>query len=117
MKNLKFSIVTPSHKYQTYFFDLYKSLLNQTYTNWEWIVFLNGNFEIEQLPESISNDNRVKIYSSYEKEERIGFIQKQAFSYGTGDILVEVDHDDILIENQDIFGTLFDHCLCVLITD
>ena len=99
MKNLKFSIITPSHKYQSYFLDLYESLLNQTYENWEWIVFLNGSFEIEQVPKNIFDDSRVKVYSDYDAEERIGFIKKQAFSYGTGDILVEVDHDDILIEN------------------
>ena len=99
MKNLKFSIITPSHKYQSYFLDLYESLLNQTYENWEWIIFLNGTFEIEQVPKNIFDDSRVKVYSDYDAEERIGFIKKQAFSYGTGDILVEVDHDDILIEN------------------
>jgi SAM-dependent methyltransferase len=99
LKKLKFSIITPSHKYQSYFLDLYESLFNQTYSNWEWIVFLNGNFELEQVPKKILDDSRVKIYSNYEAEERIGFIKKQAFSYGTGDILVEVDHDDILIEN------------------
>jgi glycosyltransferase involved in cell wall biosynthesis len=99
LKNLKFSIITPSHKYQSYFLDLYESLLKQTHTNWEWIVFLNGNFEIEQVPKKIFDDSRVKVYSSYDSEERIGFIKKQAFSYGSGDILVEVDHDDILIEN------------------
>jgi len=99
LKNLKFSIITPSHKYQSYFLDLYESLLKQTYTNWEWIVFLNGNFEIEQVPKAILDDKRVKVYSSYDSEERIGFIKKQAFSYGTGDILVEVDHDDILTED------------------
>ena len=98
MKNLKFSIITPSHKYQSYFLDLYESLLKQTHTNWEWIVFLNGNFEIEQVPKKIFDDSRVKVYSSYESEERIGSIKKQAFSYGSGDILVEVDHDDILIK-------------------
>jgi glycosyltransferase involved in cell wall biosynthesis len=99
LKNLKFSIITPSHKYQSYFLDLYESLLNQTYENWEWIIFLNGTFEIEQVPKNIFDDSRVKVYSDYDTEERIGFIKKQAFSYGTGDILVEVDHDDILIEN------------------
>jgi SAM-dependent methyltransferase len=99
LKNLKFSIITPSHKYQTYFLDLYDSLLNQTYENWEWIIFLNGTFQIEQVPKNIFDDSRVKVYSDYDAEERIGFIKKQAFSYGTGDILVEVDHDDILVKN------------------
>jgi glycosyltransferase involved in cell wall biosynthesis len=99
LKNLKFSIITPSHKYQTYFLDLYESLLKQTYENWEWIVFLNGSFGIEQVPKNIFDDNRVQVYSDYDAEGKIGFIKKQAFSYGTGDILVEVDHDDILIEN------------------
>jgi glycosyltransferase involved in cell wall biosynthesis len=93
---MKFSIITPSHKYQDYILELYDSIKSQTYENWEWILYLNGNFKKEQLIEEIINDKKVKIYTNYDGNTNIGYVKKQAFSLGTGDILVEVDHDDIL---------------------
>jgi len=96
---MKFSIITPSHRYQTYFDELYKSIVGQTYSNWEWIVYLNGEFKRDQLSEEIINDERVKIFEVYDGNTNIGYVKNRAFFLGTGDILVEVDHDDILIPN------------------
>jgi glycosyltransferase involved in cell wall biosynthesis len=93
---MKFSIITPSHKYQSYFNELYISITQQTYENWEWIVYLNGEFKKNQLSKEILNDERVKIYTNYDGNTNIGYVKNKAFSLGTGDVLVEVDHDDIL---------------------
>lgn len=96
MKDLKFSIITPSHKYQEFINELYDSIIEQTYKNWEWILYLNGDFKIEQVPDVIKSDERVKINTDYSGNTSIGFIKNKAFYLGTGDVLVEVDHDDIL---------------------
>jgi O-antigen biosynthesis protein len=96
---MKFSLITPSHRYQTYFDELYKSIVEQTYSNWEWIVYLNGEFKKDQLSEKILNDERVKIFEVYDGNTNIGYVKNKAFFLGTGDILVEVDHDDILLPN------------------
>jgi glycosyltransferase involved in cell wall biosynthesis len=96
---MKFSLITPSHRYQTYFDELYKSIVEQTYSNWEWIVYLNGEFKRDQLSEEILNDQRVKIFEVYDGNTNIGYVKNKAFFLGTGDILVEVDHDDILLPN------------------
>lgn len=96
---MKFSIITPSHRYTKYFDELYKSIINQTYANWEWIVYLNGDFKLDQLSNEIISDNRVKIFEDYSNNTDIGYIKNKAFHLGTGDILVEVDHDDLLTEN------------------
>ena len=93
---MKFSIITPSHKYQSYFDELYISITQQTYKNWEWIVYLNGEFKKDQLSKEILNDKRVKIYTNYDGNTNIGYVKNKAFSLGTGDVLVEMDHDDIL---------------------
>ena len=93
---MKFSIITPSHKYQSYFDELYLSIIQQTYESWEWIVYLNGEFKKDQLSKEILNDERVKIYTNYDGNTNIGYVKNKAFSLGTGDVLVEVDHDDIL---------------------
>lgn len=93
---MKFSIITPSHKHHEYIFELYESITNQTYNNWEWILYLNGNFKKESLPSEILNDERVKIYTNYDENSNIGYVKNKAFSLGMGDVLVEADHDDIL---------------------
>lgn len=96
---MKFSIITPSHRYQPYFIDLYKSIREQTYSNWEWIVFLNGEFKKDEIPSEILEDGRVKIFENYDGNTNIGHVKNKAFSLGTGDILVEVDHDDMITPN------------------
>lgn len=93
---MKFSIITPSHKYQPYLNELYTSLVQQSYDNWEWILYLNGDFKKDELSADIQKDNRVKVYENYDGNSNIGYVKNKAFFLGTGDILVEVDHDDIL---------------------
>lgn len=93
---MKFSIITPSHKYHPYINELYSSIVSQSYENWEWILYLNGEFKKDVLPQEILNDERVVIYENHDGNTNIGYVKNKAFSLGTGDILVEADHDDIL---------------------
>jgi glycosyltransferase involved in cell wall biosynthesis len=93
---MKISIITPSHKYQTYFDELYSSIKAQTYSNWEWVVYLNGEFKKTHLSNEILEDERVRVFEDYEGNTNIGYVKNKAFSLGTGEVLVEVDHDDIL---------------------
>ena len=92
----KFSIISLSHKNTPYLQELYESLVAQTYGNWEWILWLNGKFDRKKLSSEIENDERVKIYQCKEKNPNVGFHKNKAFHLGTGDILVEVDHDDMI---------------------
>jgi glycosyltransferase involved in cell wall biosynthesis len=81
---------------------LYESLVAQTYENWEWVIYLNGveggldalvNYPVLV---AIKSDERIKIVVSDEINSKIGFNKNKAFHLGTGDVLVEVDHDDML---------------------
>ena len=93
---MKFSIITPSHKQHSYLDELYESITKQTHDDWEWILYLNGSLTRNQLSQKIIKDNRVKIFEDKENNTNIGYVKNKAFSLGTGDVLVEVDHDDIL---------------------
>lgn len=97
---MKFSIITPTHR-PTYIKELYESIKSQTYTNWEWIIHLNGGITIKDIPSEITSDLKVKIYEDTpcDLSQNVGYQKNKAFHLGTGDVLVEVDHDDILIEN------------------
>jgi glycosyltransferase involved in cell wall biosynthesis len=98
---MKFSIITPTHSIKNIpnLLELYHSIKEQTYSDWEWIILLNGDFEIYITPIELRSDPRVKINRINGNNTNIGFIKKYAFSLGTGDVLVEADHDDLLTPN------------------
>jgi len=96
MKNFKFSIITPTHKNTSYLKELYDSIVLQTHENWEWILWLNGNFDRSLLDERIENDSRVVIYECEEESPNVGYHKHHAFHKSSGDVLVEVDHDDLI---------------------
>ena len=99
MKNLKFSIITPEHdpKNIPYLLEAFESLCEQTHANWEWILAINNKFLPQHVPKIIKEHPKVKIYHTYIDTINIGAIKKEAFSLGTGDVLVELDHDDMLV--------------------
>jgi glycosyltransferase involved in cell wall biosynthesis len=98
--NYKFSIITPEHnvKNMPFLLELYESILSQTYENWEWILFLNGKMTKDKLPKSITNNNKVIVVEDKSSNTNIGYLKNKAFSLGSGDVLVEADHDDILVD-------------------
>jgi len=97
---MKFSIITPTHR-PTFIKELYDSIKEQTYKDWEWILYLNGSVSKSDLPEEITSDGKVKIYidKKCDLSPNVGYQKNKAFHLGTGDVLVEVDHDDILLPN------------------
>lgn len=98
---MKFSVITPEHSKENipFLIELYESILNQSYTNWEWILLVNGNLDINDIPIEIKSDDRVKIHHLTDNNTNIGYIKNVAFNLGSGDVLVEADHDDILTED------------------
>jgi len=96
---MKFSLITPEHNPDNlpFLIELFESIKAQTYSNWEWILFLNNGCNASHIPDLIKNHSQVRVIVDEENNEKIGHIKNKAFFQGTGDILVEVDHDDILI--------------------
>jgi len=97
----KFSIITPEHDTGNipFLLELYECIKNQTYKNWEWILYLNNGFVPEYVPQQLKEDKRIKIHIALRGNSSIGAIKNAAFKCGTGDILVEVDHDDLITPN------------------
>jgi glycosyltransferase involved in cell wall biosynthesis len=97
MNQYKFSFITPEHSPENipYLLELYDSILEQTYTNWEWVILTNNKCTPEHLPEKIRNDVRVKVKHWQGETASIGRLKLDSFNLGTGDILVEADHDDM----------------------
>lgn len=98
MKQLKFSFITPEHSPENVPFlnDLYDSILDQTYGNWEWVLLVNNKCTVHHIPERIRSDQRVRVIRSQDTTTNVGALKKEGFFLGTGDILIEMDHDDLV---------------------
>lgn len=100
----KFSVFTPTYLIGERILKSYESLLNQSITDWEWVIVDDSpqhHMETWEILEGISKeDPRVKIYKIYPNSNGfVGKAKKRACSLTTGEWLVELDHDDYLIEN------------------
>jgi glycosyltransferase involved in cell wall biosynthesis len=84
------SVFTPSHK--TRFLDeCLESLLAQTFTDWEWIVLLNGNARWRPA----EADDRIRVVVD-DTISGVGAAKRLACAEANGEVLVELDHDDLL---------------------
>lgn len=92
-----FSIITPTHN-PKFLKDVFASLCKQTYSKWEWIVAVNGSAKVDEVRKLLGNDSRVRVVSCYDAKG-IGAIKRFAFEQGSGDYLLELDHDDMLASN------------------
>lgn len=89
------SVFTPVHVTDLKFLkEAYASLLEQTMTNWEWVILANGLGTSADFADF--TDPRVRVEKLY-SAPYIGALKREACSRCKGDILVELDHDDILM--------------------
>lgn len=84
------SIITPSHN-SKHLEEVESCLLANTYTDWEWIILLNNG--AEYIP---TIDNRIKVFKSEQHTKSVGALKKEACSLASGQVIVEVDHDDMI---------------------
>lgn len=90
---MKISIFTPTH--DTRFLDeLYESIKGQDF--WEWVIVLNGEAKKNK---KIIADSRVKYVVCESEQGFVGELKKFAAAHCSGDVLLEVDHDDLLTAN------------------
>jgi len=85
------SVFTPSHN-PRFLDDCYRSLVRQTNPSWEWVVVLNGGASAWSPPEA---DDRVKV-SRGRFPKKVGAAKRAACELCRADIIVELDHDDLL---------------------
>ncbi|WP_404332364.1 glycosyltransferase [Mesobacillus maritimus] len=92
------SVFTASYKSKGKIQRPYHSLLNQTYQNWEWVIVDDSGDEDETYHQSLLplEDSRIRRFRQDKRNGYIGAIKRYAAGLCTGEILVEVDHDDEL---------------------
>lgn len=89
---MKISIITPSNN-PKYLKELEDSILANTYQDWEWILLLNNGAEYS------ATDSRIRIVECPFVSDSVGALKKYACSLATGEIIAEVDHDDMITED------------------
>lgn len=92
------SVFTAAYKSQDKIQRVYKSLLNQTYSNWEWVIVDDsGDGDVTYNRDLLCmDDTRVRRYRQDKRNGYIGTTKRYAAGLCTGEILLEVDHDDEL---------------------
>lgn len=100
----RFSVCTPTHNLR-HIEETWRSLKAQTFEDWEWVVAVNhetGDDNVIHAMISIivemCDDLRVRAIPDLSPGIGVGLHKHEAFMAGTGDILVELDHDDLLAE-------------------
>ena len=91
------SIFTCTYKTEKYKLErLYKSLLNQTYKEWNWFILDDSpDNETINIIKSF-NDPRITIIKNVTHHGNIGFNKHTIAMMCDGDYLLEMDHDDEL---------------------
>jgi glycosyltransferase involved in cell wall biosynthesis len=94
MSRPNISIFTPTHGDSAYLAEAWQSIKAQTYEDWEWVVLIN-NSTVTTLP--IDPDPRIRfVYDTEGVVQGVGHAKRLAVAECKGDILVELDHDDLL---------------------
>lgn len=86
----RFSVFTPSHR-PRFLDECLTTLQAQTCSDWEWIVLLNNG--ARWRPERPDERVRVEIADDV---HGVGAAKRRACELARGEILVELDHDDLL---------------------
>lgn len=107
-ENFVISVVTPTYNTPPHFLlELYLTLENQTYTNWQWVVSddCSGSVKtIETLRALAARDPRVVIVH-HRRNSGISGATNDAIEAATGTHVALVDHDDLLA--RDAFAAIW----------
>lgn len=95
------SVFTPTYNTGMRLLRPYRSLVNQTYANWEWVVLDDSpdDLTMRELRAIAAEDWRVRVYKPWRSNGSIGDVKRDLCGLARGNVLVELDHDDALMPN------------------
>jgi len=95
-----FSILIAHYNNYHYFTDCYKSILNQTYQNFEVIIVddCSTDESYQKIIALTNNNPKVKIFRNNENQG-VGFTKRRCIELASGEICGFLDPDDALAEN------------------
>jgi glycosyltransferase involved in cell wall biosynthesis len=87
------SVFTPTHN-PRWLSETFDSLATQP-GDWEWILCPREDV-VDEIPEAIRDHSRVKLIPQDKPYDKIGAAKAFACNHAEGEVLVELDHDDLL---------------------
>ena len=95
------SIITPCYNSELYISETIKSVINQSYTNWEMIVIddLSTDNSIDIIEKFIINDKRIILIKS-DKNRGAGYLGIWGLKKASGQYHAFIDSDDIWHKNK-----------------
>lgn len=104
-----FSILIAQYNNGKYFEDCYKSIITQTYQNWEVIIVDDNSTDdsVAVMKELIGNDSRFKIEIN-DKNRGCGFTKRRSAELAIGEICAFLDPDDAITEDA-LFVMMEEH--------
>ena len=97
---MKFSVLIAHYNNAEYFKDLHRSLLSQTWINWEAVILDDGSSQEEKnrVRQFIEGDQRFRFFEN-EQNFGVGKTKAKLPTLATGEICAFVDPDDALKPN------------------
>ena len=98
---MKVSIITPTYNSEKFIERTAKSVLNQTFIDWEWIIVddMSNDNTKEILNKLKKQDKRIKCYFS-EENKGSGPTRNKAIEIASGDYIAFLDSDDLWIPEK-----------------
>ena len=96
------SVFTPTFRTGARFARTFRSVIAQSYINWEWVVWDDSDDDgrtYAMLEQFAARDHRIKVIRPDRHSGIIGEVKYNACMASRGDLLVELDHDDELMPN------------------
>ena len=96
----KFTVFTSTYNRAYTLENLYKSLLKQKYTNFEWLIVDDGSQdETKELVEKFLNEKKIKIKYYYQKNSGKHIAINTGVNKASGNLFIIVDSDDYLTDD------------------
>lgn len=87
---MKISLFSPTHNPE-FLNQTYTSIRDQSFKEWEWVVLCNNGAKYE------NSDPRVRVIYDDTGIKDVGYLKRAACKQSIGDVLFEMDHDDLLL--------------------
>ncbi|MBE6055096.1 MAG: glycosyltransferase family 2 protein [Clostridium sartagoforme] len=99
--DIKINICTPTYNRGHLLPNLYKSLINQTFKSFEWLIIDDGsNDNTKKIVENFQKENKIKIKYIYKNNGGKHTALNIGIKEANSELFFIVDSDDILTENS-----------------
>lgn len=100
MNVIKISVFTPTYNRVNILPNLYRSMLQQSFTDFEWIIVDDGSSDgTEELIKRWENERKINIRKIVQSNSGKHVAQNRALEIAKGELFLPLDSDDTIIPN------------------